>query len=51
MRNLVSAARRWVRQPKITIRNGVKMGVKLYVVVAAMMFLFGFFATIYQGSV
>jgi hypothetical protein len=49
MKNLVTAARTWVRQPEISIRNGIKMGVRLYAVAAMLMFLLGFFATIYQG--
>lgn len=51
MINLVSAVRRWARQPENSIRNGVKMGVKLYVAVAMLMFLIGFVTTIYQGMV
>jgi hypothetical protein len=51
MRNLVSAARNRVRQPEISVRNGIKVGVKLYVVAAILMFLLGFFATISKALV
>ena len=51
MINLLSAARNWVRQPDISVRNGIKVGVKLYVVAAVLMFMIGFVATIYQGAI
>lgn len=51
MRNLVSAALTWAGQPQITLRGAVKMGIKLYAVAAMLMFLIGFFSTLYQGLV
>lgn len=51
MRNLLLAARNWARQPETSMRNGIKLGVKLYVVAAMLMFLLGFFATISQALV
>jgi hypothetical protein len=49
MKNLVSAARHWVQRPDNSIKNGIKVGMKLYLFVATLMFLAGFSATIYQG--
>jgi len=49
MKNLVSAARAWIRQPENSIKDGIKTGIKIYVMAAMLMFLLGFSATIYQG--
>ena len=51
MRNLLTAARNWARQPEISVRNSIKVGVKLYMVAAVLMFMIGFVATLYQGAI
>jgi hypothetical protein len=51
MKNLVSAAREWARDPAISLRNGLTMGVWLYVVAAMSMFLLGFLSAFLRVSV
>ena len=51
MKSLVAVVRARAGKPQISIRNGIKMGLRLYVVAATFMFLLGFFSALAQVSI